>query len=413
MADSLPSSTNVLPVCEPVPFIDLVAQYRQIKPQVQEAVRKVFDTQRFVMGEEVAQFECEVASYCDSRAAIGCASGTDALVLSLIALDIKPGDEIITTPFTFFATAGAIHRVGAIPVFVDIEPDSFNIDTEKVEAAITEKTKAIIPVHLYGQCAEMDPLWRIAVRFNLGIIEDACQAIGSTYKGRRAGVLGTIGCFSFFPTKNLGGAGDGGMITTDDPHIARKLRRLRVHGDQGGYDHVEVGFNSRLDSLQAAVLRAKMPLLESWTAARQQNAAVYEELFRKYQVRDQITVPAVLPERNHIYNQYCIRISRQQRNKVLEHLRDVQVGAAVYYPKPLHLQTCFKFLGYQEGDFPESERAAKEVLALPIFPELENRQQEIVVREIAIVLERTPKSARTPVLPPKFMQQHSTQQRVA
>jgi len=367
----------------PVPLIDLVEQYNSISDEILEAVNQVFAEQRFVLGDEVAELECDAAEYCDSRAAIGCASGTDALILSLMALDVGPGDEVITSPFTFFATASAIHRVGAIPVFVDIDPASFNLDPSKVESAVTQRTRAIMPVHLFGQCVEMEPLWRIAVRRRLAIVEDACQAIGAEYRGRRAGVLGRLGCFSFFPTKNLGGAGDGGLITTDDPDLAARLRRLRVHGDVGGYQHVEVGINSRLDALQAAVVRVKLAHLEEWTESRRDNAENYAELFAQHKLLDQAQLPAVLDNRRHVYNQYTVRIKHGLRDSVLEHLRQAKIGAGVYYPQPLHLQECFSYLGHQPGDFPESELAASEVISLPIYPELQRQQQEIVVQGIA------------------------------
>lgn len=403
MPEVRPSSDGPGPAAQPVPFIDLVEQYNQIAAQVQDAVDRVFSQQQFVLGDEVAEFECDIAEYCDSQAAIGCASGTDALILSLLALDIGPGDEVITTPFTFFATAGAIHRVGARPVFVDIDPISFNIDPQMVENAITEHTRAILPVHLFGQCADMEPLWRIAVRDRLAIIEDACQAIGAEYRGRRAGVLGTLGCFSFFPTKNLGGAGDGGLVTTDDPDLAERLRRLRVHGDVGGYQHQEVGFNSRLDALQAAVLRVKLQHLDEWTAARQQNAKCYSELFRHYQLVDAVELPALLPDRRHVYNQYCVRVKAGRRDDVLNSLREQHIGATVYYPVPLHLQGCFRGFGCNEGDLPEAETAAREVLALPIYPELKPEQQESVVRGIAQALGRLAGDAATkPFLNARF-----------
>ncbi|MEX2287892.1 MAG: DegT/DnrJ/EryC1/StrS family aminotransferase [Planctomycetaceae bacterium] len=372
----------------PVPFIDLVAQHHTIAAEIGAAVERVFAQQHFILGDEVAEFECDVAEYCDSRAAIGCASGTDALVLSLMALGIGPGDEVITSPFTFFATAGAIHRVGATAVFVDIDPVSYNLDPRKADAAVTERTRAVMPVHIFGQCAEMEPLWRLAVRERLTIIEDACQAIGAEYRGRRAGVLGTLGCFSFFPTKNLGGAGDGGIITTDDHELAALLRRLRVHGDMGGYQHLEVGLNSRLDALQAAVLRVKLAHLETWTQARQENARRYGELFRHYKLLDAVELPAVLPDRRHVYNQYSIRVRGNRRDQVLGSLREQKIGAAIYYPQPLHLQKCFAHLGYGPGDFPEAEAVSAQILSLPIYPEVGAAQQELVVRGIARALGR-------------------------
>lgn len=388
MSDIVSLCAQQEPTDAPVPFIDLVSQNREIAGEINQAVARVFSEQKFVLGDEVAEFEYEVADYCDSREAIGCASGTDALLLALMALDLKPGDEVITSPYTFFATGGSIHRAGAKPVFVDIRPDSYNIDPAAVEAAITPNTRAIIPVHLYGQCADMEPLWRLAVRHGLTLVEDAAQAIGAELNGRRAGVLGTLGCFSFFPTKNLGGAGDGGLITTDDAEKAERLRRLRVHGEQGYYHHLEVGLNSRLDALQAAVLRVKLPHLEKWTQARQENAKRYQTLFEEYGLLDALQLPATLPNRRHVFNQYCVRVANGCRDDVQASLREQGVGCAVYYPKPLHLQPCFAHLGYEVGSLPESERAAEETLALPIFAELTAAQQERVVQGISIALGR-------------------------
>jgi dTDP-4-amino-4,6-dideoxygalactose transaminase len=371
-----------------VPFIDLVAQHQTIAGEIRAAVERVFTSQAFILGHEVAQFEAEAAAYCDARDAIGCASGTDALVLALMALDIGPGDEVVTSPFTFFATAGAIHRVGARPVFVDIDPVSMNLDPDQIERAITPKTRAILPVHLFGQCADMEPLWRIAVRHGISLIEDAAQSIGAEYRGRRAGVLGEIGCFSFFPTKNLGGAGDGGMLTTDDFELSRRLRRLRVHGDSGGYRHAEIGLNSRLDALQAAVLHVKLAHLEHWTEARRSNAERYQALFAQYGLLDLVTLPGESPDCRHVYNQFTIRVKQGRRDSLLAALRQEQIGAAIYYPIPLHLQDCFRFLGYQPGDLPAAEAASAEVLSLPIFAELGAERQETVVRAVARALGR-------------------------
>lgn len=364
---------------EPIPFIDLVAQHKTIEREVMDVVSRVFASQSFILGEEVALLEAETATYCDAQEAIGCASGTDALILALMALGIGPGDEVVTSPFTFFATASSIVRVGATPVFAEIDPVSFNLDPAAVEAAITPRTKAIMPVHIFGQIAEMEPILRTAARHGLAVIEDACQAIGAEYHGRRAGVLGTIGCFSFFPTKNLGGAGDGGLITTDDADLAKRMRRLRVHGDAGGYTHVEVGLNSRLDALQAAILRVKLRHLDDWTTARQRNAARYQQQFERQGLIGHLTPPAILPERRHVFNQYVTRITGGQRNAVLASLKAEQVGAAIYYPVPLHLQQCFSSFGYTTGDLPEAERACREVLALPIYSELPSAHQDRVV----------------------------------
>jgi dTDP-4-amino-4,6-dideoxygalactose transaminase len=362
-----------------VPFIDLVPQFQSISTDVMAAVEKVFAEQKFILGDEVAALEEEIARYCDSRFAIGCNSGTDALIIALQALDIGEGDEVITTPFSFFATASAICRAGATPVFVDIHPESCNLNVAAIEDAITPHTRAIMPVHLFGQCCEMETIWRLAQKYKLHVIEDACQAIGAEYRGRRAGVLGTVGCFSFFPTKNLGGAGDGGMMTTDDPELLPKLRRLRVHGDIGQYEHLDLGMNSRLDALQAAVLRVKLQHLEEWTAARQRNARRYGELFHEAGILDTITLPKVRPERRHVFNQYCIRVKHGLRDHVMSRLKAGKIGCAVYYPKPLHLQTCFQHLGYQAGQFPEAEAASRELLALPSYPELPAADQDRVV----------------------------------
>jgi dTDP-4-amino-4,6-dideoxygalactose transaminase len=403
MSETVSANGQEVPL-EPVPLIDLVAQHRQIESEVADAVNRVFSEQRFILGDEVAELECDLAEYCDSREAIGCASGTDALLLALMALDIGPGDEVITSPYTFFATGSSIYRLGASPVFCDIDPVSFNLDPQAVEAVVTSRTRAILPVHIFGQCAEMEPLWRIAGQAGLPIVEDACQAIGAEYQNRRAGVLGTMGCFSFFPTKNLGGAGDGGLITTDDPTLAARIRRLRVHGEAGQYDHVEVGLNSRLDALQAAVLRVKLRHLDQWTAARQRNARRYELLFEEYGLLDAVVLPATQHDRRHVYNQYCVRIGGGERDKVLAGLRARQIGCNIYYPKPLHLQKCFADLGYEPGSLPLAEQAARETLALPIYPELTEENQERVVRGIAETLGRNPRRSMQSRIPrPKFL----------
>ena len=363
----------------PVPFIDLVPQFRSMSAEVMAAVERVFTEQKFILGDEVVALEEEIAAYCDSRFAIGCNSGTDALIIALQALNVGEGDEVITTPFSFFATASSICRTGATPVFVDIDPTTFNLDVDAVEDAITPHTKAIMPVHLFGQCCDMEPLWRLCQKYKLHIVEDACQAIGAEYQGRRAGVLGTVACFSFFPTKNLGGAGDGGMITTDDPDLLPQLRRLRVHGDTGQYEHLDLGMNSRLDALQATVLRIKLKQLETWTSARQNNARRYGEMFEQAGILDAITLPKVCEDSRHVFNQYCIRVEHGRRDHVMQHLKAAKIGCAVYYPKPLHLQTCFQYLGYEPGQFPQAETASKEILALPSYPELPVDDQDRVV----------------------------------
>ena len=366
-----------------VPMIDLTEQHEVISDEVLAAVNGLFASQRFVLGDAVADFENEVAKYVDARHAVGCASGTDALVLALMALGIGEGDEVITTPFSFFATASSIWRVGAKPVFVDIDPISFNLNTDLIEAAITPRTKAIMPVHLFGQCADMETLWRLSVEHEVTIIEDAAQAIGSTYRGRAAGVLGNIGCFSFFPTKNLGGAGDGGMVTTDDEELANRMRRLRVHGDVGRYNHVEVGLNSRLDALQAAVLSVKLRHLDAWHDLRRLNANRYEAMFTACGLDEDIVRPFARPDGEHVYNQYVVRVPNGRRDSIKDSLTADKIGAAVYYPISLHEQKCFEPLGYQHGDFPCSERACAEVLALPIYPELGLERQYRVVQSLA------------------------------
>ncbi|MFZ9088676.1 MAG: DegT/DnrJ/EryC1/StrS family aminotransferase [Planctomycetaceae bacterium] len=372
----------------PVPFIDLTAQYRTIRSEVREAVDACFESQAYVLGTEVQCLEEEIAGYCDSQFAIGCASGTDALILSLMAAGIGPGDEVITSPFTFFASVSSIHRMGATPVLADIDPETFNIDPQSVERLITSRTKAIMPVHIFGQCADMEPFWKMAAAHQLTIIEDAAQAIGAEYQGRRAGVLGTIGCFSFFPTKNLGGAGDGGIMTTDDEELADRLRRLRVHGDLGGYNHIEVGFNSRLDALQAAVLRVKLRHLDQWTNARGNNANRYNQLISHNGLTDVLQTPQAPADGRHVWNQYTLRVANGQRDTVMQSLRQSQIGCAVYYPIPLHLQKCFDYLGYQPGDLPHAEQASQQVLSLPIYSELPAAHLERVVCGLCEALDR-------------------------
>ncbi len=363
-----------------VPLLDLVAQHQTIREDVMTAVTRVFDTQQFVMGAEVADFEREVGAYCHAKHAIGCASGSDALLLALMALGVGEGDEVITTSFTFFATASAVTRLGARPVFVDIAYDDFNLNVELLERAITPRTKAIMPVHLFGQCARMDVIADIASKHNLPIVEDAAQAIGADFKDQRAGKMGVIGCFSFFPSKNLGGAGDGGLMTTEDDELAAKLRILRVHGMEPKYYHQVVGINSRLDALQAAVLRVKLRHLDDWSEARRANAARYNQWFAAAGI-EEIVLPKAHADSRHIYNQYTIRC--QRRDELKAHLQAAGVGSEVYYPVPLHLQECFAFLGGKLGDLPETEQAMRECLSLPIYAELTADQQQYVVEKIA------------------------------
>ena len=361
-----------------VPLLDLQDQYQGLREELLGAVTRVMDSQHFVLGDEGRKLEAAIAEYCGTKFAIGCASGSDALLLALMALDIKAGDEVVTTPFSFFATASAITRLGARPVFVDIDPLTYNIDPGAVSRAITARTKAIMPVHLYGQCADMKALIEIAERQRIPIVEDAAQAIGAEDGGRRAGSLGTIGCFSFYPTKNLGGAGDGGIITTNNPELATRLRTLRVHGGAVEYHHAEVGINSRLDELQAAVLRVKLTQLDEWSNRRAENAARYDSMVQAKKPNFEAVTPFVRPNVRHIFHQYVLRIPNH-RDALVKHLANNGVGTGIYYPVPLHMQACFLYLGYQQGDFPEAERAAEETLALPVYPELGEAKQHKVV----------------------------------
>lgn len=363
----------------PIPLLDLKAQYTTIREEINGAVLRVLESQHFILGPEVEALEKEIAAYSQCKYGIGVSSGTDALVVALMAIDIQPGDEVITTPYTFFATAGSIVRLGAKPVFVDIDPETYNIDHTKIEAAITERTRAIMPVHLYGQMAEMAPLMALAERHQLYVIEDAAQAIGAEYKGRRAGSLGHLGCFSFFPSKNLGGVGDGGMVVTNDKDLADKISLLRGHGAQPKYYHKVVGGNFRLDAIQAAVLRVKLQYLEQWSSKRQQNAQRYRQRFTAAGATE-ITLPVAHPYNRHIYNQFVIRHAR--RDELMAHLKGQKVGCEIYYPVPMHEQECFAALNYHSGDFPASESAARETLALPIYPELEDELLEAVVNAV-------------------------------
>ena len=360
----------------PVALLDLKAQHATIRDEVLSSLMKVVDEQTFILGDAVKNFEAEVSRYCNTKHAIGCANGTDAILLALRALDVGRGDEVVTTPFTFFATAGAIHNVGATPVFADIEPDTFNISPDAAAAAVTPKTKAVIPVDLFGQMAAIEEV-RARVG-DLPIVEDAAQSIGARRKidGKwtKAGESATIGTFSFFPSKNLGGYGDGGMIVTQDDTLAMRLRRLRVHGGEKTYYHEEVGYNSRLDSLQAAVLAAKLAHLEKWSAARRKNAEYYNKAFADL---SEVRTPTVEAVNESIYNQDTLRV--ENRDGLQSHLKSAGIGNSVYYPLPLHLQPCFAYLGYKKGAFPESEKASAEVLSLPVYPELTQSQMDEVI----------------------------------
>lgn len=359
-----------------VPLLDLKPQYQAIKEEIQEAINEVIESQYFILGPEVQALEENIAEYCQAKHCLGVSSGSDALLLSLMALDVGAGDEVITTTYTFFATAGAISRLGATPVFVDIDPVTFNILPEAVEKAITPKTKAIIPVHLYGQCAEMDEVLEIAEKHQLPVIEDGAQAIGSEYKGKRAGSMGTAGCFSFFPSKNLGAFGDGGAITTNDSELFEKMKCLRMHGSKPKYHHKIIGGNFRLDALQAAVVRIKLQYLDNWTESRQHNADLYNKLFEG---NPSVTTPPAIQNR-HIYNQYIIRV--EDRDELRAYLAEKNIGSEIYYPIPMHLQECFADLGYTEGAFPEAEKAASTTLAIPIYPELSVEQVKYVAETI-------------------------------
>lgn len=365
-----------------VPLLDLSEQNRILRPEIEAALGRVLDTNAFILGGEVKALEEELAEYCGTKYAIGCASGSDALLLALMAVGVEPGDEVITTPYSFFATVSSITRLGARPVFVDIDPETFNLDVSQVEAAITERTRAIEPVHLYGQCADMAALNAIATKYGIPVVEDAAQAIGAEENGRRAGTMSAIGCFSFYPSKNLGGMGDGGFLTTDDDELARKLFALRVHGSEERYYHKWVGLNSRLDGFQGAVLRVKLPHLDTWSQKRKENADRYRVLFTDAGLTEQVTLPYERGNCRHIYNQFVVRIG-ERRDELRSFLAENGVGTDIYYPVPLHLQECFAYVGYRQGDFPESERAARESLALPIYPELRPDQQEYVVDGIA------------------------------
>ena len=380
-----------------VPLLDLKAQYAQIRAEVMPIIEEVCASQRFILGEHVLALEAEVAAYCASAAGVGVSSGTDALLLALMALGVGAGDEIITTPFTFFATAGTIARLGARPVFCDIDPVSFNLSPQAVSDFIDQhcrvqgsqllnratggRIKGLMPVHLYGQSADMDPLMAVAKQYNLKVIEDAAQAIGTEYQGVRVGSIGDIGCFSFFPSKNLGAFGDAGLCTTNDAELAESMRVLRVHGGKPKYFHAVIGGNFRIDELQAAVLRVKLKYLDGWTAARQRNAAYYTAAFAAANGAKHLITPQATVKGRHIFNQYVVRV--QNRDALKDHLTAQGIGTEIYYPVPLHLQKCFSYLKHAPGDFPQSERAAAETLALPIYPELTQTQLDHVVASVA------------------------------
>ena len=390
-----------------VPLLDLARGHGPLMDEITEALASVCRSGQFVLGPEVVKLEKTVAEYSQARHAVGCASGSDALLLALMACDVGPADEVIVPSFTFFATASAVTRLGATPVFADIEPGTFNVCPASVESLINPATKAILPVHLFGQCADMERICQIAQESGLAVIEDAAQAIGAEFDGRRAGSMGQIGCFSFYPTKNLGGAGDGGMVTTNDDELADRLQLLRGHGMRPRYYHKEVGINSRLDSFQAAVLNVKMPHLDRWSEMRQANAERYTELFKLAAIEG-VEMPETAANQRHVWNQYVIRVPAERRDALREHLAAAKIGSEIYYPLGLHQQECFEYLGYSHGDLPETDRAASEVLALPIFPELTAKEQEIVVSRIAGFL--NPSKDGHAIGGPKFLKYGSDKQ---
>jgi dTDP-4-amino-4,6-dideoxygalactose transaminase len=359
-----------------VPLLDLKAQYATIKDEILAAVSEVLETQVCIGGPKVDELEKKIAALSDCKFAVGVSSGTDAILSSLMSLEIDSGDEVITTPFTFFSTVGCIARTGAKPVFVDIDPPTFNINAELVASAVTKKTRAIVPVHLFGQMVDMDPIMEIADKYNLVVVEDAAQSITSTYKGKKAGSIGTVGCFSFFPSKNLGGIGDGGMIVTNDEKLYNRLFIMRNHGGKPKYYHKYIGGNFRLDPIQAAALLVKLPHLDEWTQARRRNAAYYDKKFKGTVVK----TPYINPHCVTIYNQYCICVPR--RDELVAHLRRNNIGCEIYYPVPMHLQECFAYLGYKRGDFPQAEKAADKVIAIPVYPELTDKMKDYVVETI-------------------------------
>jgi len=377
----------------PVPLCDINARYKLLKPQIDAAVLRVLASGQAILGPEVLAFEKEAAAFCGAEFAVGCGSGTDALVLALHALGIGPGDEVIVPPFTFFATASAVCRVGATPVFADIDPLTFNLDPNQLEAKITRRTKAVIPVHLFGQCCDMDAIWEIAEEHQLFVVEDAAQSFGSDYRGRRCGTLGAVAAMSFYPTKNLGALGDAGLVVTNDPEVDRRLRTLRVHGSEVKYYHKLIGYNMRLDAIHAAMLRVMLPHVTSWLNGREQAAERYDAMIEGANLHGFIRRPTVKPDRRHTFNQYVIQVPGSHRDSMVKHLKENAVGVEVYYPLCLHQQECFAFLGHRLGDFPTSEAAAETVLALPMFPEITEAQQRRVIDVCAAYLSKSMRRA--------------------
>lgn len=378
--------STLAPPAVPVPLLDLKAQYASLREEIRRVTDEVYESQMFILGPRVEAFEKAVAAYLGVKHAIGMSSGTDALLAAMMALGIGPGDDVVTSPYSFFASAGAIARLGARPVFCDIDPATYNVDPGKLAKALTPKTKAIEPVHLYGQSADMDPILDIAKRKGLPVIEDACQSVSASYKGRKAGAMAELGAFSFFPSKNLGGFGDGGMVATNDDTRATTLRALRMHGETSRYHHKLVGGCFRLDALQAAVLHVKLPHVDGWSEARRGNAREIENLYLEHGGRshgDGLSFPREAPGCHHVFNQFVVRVGKGRRDALKEFLEKRSIGTAIYYPVPLHLQECFASLGGRAGDFPESEKAAKETLALPVFPELSSGQKAFLASSLA------------------------------
>ena len=376
-------SSEPVPSAQPVPMCDILGQYLALKPEIDAAVLRVLESGQVILGPEVAAFEREYADFCGTGHAVGCADGTTALLLALAALDIGPGDEVIVPPFTFFATVGSVIRCGATPVFADIDSLTYNLDPDEIERKITSRTRAIMPVHLFGQCADVDAIQGIAERHGLYVVEDAAQAFGAEYHGRRAGSFGQIGCFSFYPSKNVGTLGDAGLVTTDDDRLAKKLVALRNHGSEQKYFHKYVGWNARIDAIHAAILRVKLPHVSGWLLGRREAAGRYDEKFETAGLSGFVHRPVAVPGHRHTYNQYVVRIAAQHRDGLIKHLRADGIGCDIYYPRTLHEQECLSSLGHTVGDFPVSEVAAASVLALPMFPELSEAQQDRVVASVA------------------------------
>lgn len=371
--------TTTDPATPPVPLCDILGQYRSLKAEIDAAVLRVLDSGQAILGPEVAAFEREAADYCGAKFGLGCGSGTDALLLALYGLDVGPGDEVILPTFTFFATVGSVIRAGATPVFADIDPVTFNIDPNQLESKLTPRTKAIMPVHLFGQCADMAPIWDIARDYDLKVIEDAAQSFGSCYKRVKCGTLGEVSCFSFYPSKNLGTLGDAGLVTTNDEAVHKKMTAYRNHGSEVKYFHKYVGWNARIDALHAAILRVKLPHVEAWVEGRRAVAKRYDEMIEAAGLNGFLIRPTVMPFGRHTFNQYVVRVPAPHRDPLVKHLKAEGVGCEIYYPLPLHLQECVAGMGHREGDFPASEMAAKTVLALPIFPEMTEDQQRRVI----------------------------------